>query len=181
MRQAFIGALLGAIVFAAPAVAQDKMSAEKFVEKAAQSNIAEAQLGKLAAEKAQSDQVKRFAQRMVDDHTKANTQLVEATQGKFTLPKDVATEHGDKMRKMQGMQGEDFDRAYMREMLTEHRNDVKMFQDYARNGDDQALKTFAQNTLPVLQEHLKMAQDITGGEKAETPSTTPGGPSGTTR
>lgn len=180
MKHAFIGALFGAMLVAAPALAQEKMSDEQFVEKAGQSGLAEVQMGEVAVQQAASDGVKQFGQRMIDDHTKANQDLEKAIEGKqFTMPTEPSAEHKTKMEQLSGLQGEEFDRTYMREMVTEHQNDIQTFEGYAQSGADAELKSFAQATLPILQEHLRMAQDLAGGEKAATPGET--APQGTTR
>jgi len=138
-----------------------KLSAsdKAFVEKAAQGGQAEVELGQLATQKGQSDQVKKFGQKMVDDHSKANDQLKQvASQEGVTLPsgldaKDQATK--DRLSKLSGAQ---FDKAYMKDMVEDHKKDVAEFQKEANSGKDPAVKNFAQQTLPVLQQHLQMAQ-----------------------
>jgi putative membrane protein len=133
----------------------DKM----FVNKAAQGGMAEVELGQLATQKGQSQQVKDFGQKMVDDHSKANDQLKSiASQENITLPtgldaKDQAVK--DRLSKLSGAQ---FDKAYMQDMVQDHNQDVAEFQKEASNGKDPAVKNFAQQTLPVLKEHLKMAE-----------------------
>src|SRR5207302_11467093 len=100
-----------------------------FVKKAAAGGLAEVELGQLATEKASSEDVKKFGQRMVDDHGKANDQLKQvASEEHITLPeglsaKDKATK--DRLEKLSGAQ---FDRAYMRDMVKDHRQDVAEFE-----------------------------------------------------
>ena len=152
--------MLGAMSVGAAAQSGQLSSADKmFVNKAAQGGMAEVELGQLATQKAQSDQVKQFGQKMVDDHTKANDKLKEvASQENITLPtgldaKDQATK--DRLSKLSGAQ---FDKAYMQDMVEDHKKDVAEFQKEANNGKDPAVKNFAQQTLPVLQQHLQLAQ-----------------------
>jgi putative membrane protein len=131
-----------------------------FVTKAAKGGMAEVELGKLAAEKGTSDQVKQFGQRMVTDHSKANDELKAVAQSKsLTLPtaldpKDKALH--DRLAKMSGAA---FDRAYMQAMLADHQKDVREFRMEANSGQDPDVKAFAAKTLPTLEEHLKMARD----------------------
>lgn len=133
----------------------------KFLLEAAQGGAMEVELGTLATQKAGNEEVKRFGQRMVDDHTKANQQLMELAKRKNV---DVPAAHGaahDKMGKqLSALSGEAFDRAYMRHMVTDHQKDVKAFHQEATAGGDSDVKTFAQRTLTVLQEHLKEAERI---------------------
>ena len=131
----------------------------QFVTKAAQGGMAEVELGQLATQKAQNSQVKEFGQKMVDDHTKANDQLKQvASQENITLPtgldaKDQALK--DHLEKLSGAQ---FDKVYMQHMVMDHKKDVAEFQKEANSGKDPQVKQFAQQTLPVLQQHLQMAQ-----------------------
>ena len=134
-------------------------SDRKFMEKAAQGGMAEVQLGKLATERASAPQVKQFGQRMVDDHGKANDQLKQlASQKGVTLPttmdKSAQKEH-DRLSKMSGAE---FDQEYMKHMVSDHKKDVSEFKSEASKAKDADVKQFAQKTLPVLEEHLKLAQ-----------------------
>ena len=153
------GMSLGAAAQASSSGSQLSASDKAFMDKAAQGGMAEIELGQLATQKGRSEQVKQFGQKMVDDHTKANDQLKQvASQEGVTLPtgldaKDEATK--DKLSKLSGTQ---FDKAYMKDMVNDHKEDVAEFQKEAQNGKDPAVKNFAQQTLPVLQEHLQMAQ-----------------------
>ena len=139
------------------------MSAQdhKFAMDAAQGGMAEVELGRLAAQKASNADVKAFGQRMVDDHGKANTQLMQAaTSAGMTPPKALDAKHRADMDKLSRLSGAAFDRAYMSHMLMDHKKDVSEFEKQAQNGQDTNLRTFAQQTLPTLREHLRMAQEI---------------------
>jgi len=131
-----------------------------FVMKAAEVGLAEVELGQLAADKGSSDEVKKFGQRMVSDHTKANDELKSLAQQKnITLPnavnaKDKATH--DQLAKLTGAA---FDRAYMQHMVTGHRAVANDFKKESTSGKDPDVKAWAGKTLPTIEEHLKMAQD----------------------
>jgi putative membrane protein len=113
----------------------------------------------MAQQKASSDQVKQFGARMVDDHSKANDELKQIASAKgITLPTDLDAKHKAKMDKMQKLSGAQFDRAYMDDMLSDHKHDVADFKKEASSGKDSELKAFAAKTLPTLEDHLKMAQ-----------------------
>ena len=129
---------------------------KKFVRDAAQGGMAEVELGKLATEKASSDDVKKFGQRMVDDHSKAGDQLkqVASSEG-VQLPQGLSAK--DKLSKLSS---EQFDKAYMADMVKDHTQDVADFQRESRSGSDPAVKDFASQTLPTLQDHLKQAKEI---------------------
>ncbi len=136
----------------------------KFINEAAAGGQMEVALGKLAADKATSDDVKKFGQQMVDDHTKANDELMALAKSKgvdLSKANDRASKKTDKSReKLSKMSGADFDKAYMDDMVMDHEKDVKEFEDASKNAEDSDLKAFASKTLPTLQEHLKMAKDI---------------------
>lgn len=137
-----------------------------FAQKAAIGGMAEVQMGQLAQQKGASDQVKQFGSRMVDDHGKANDELKQLASTKgMTLPTDLDAAHKSKMAKLEKLSGAAFDRAYMTEMLADHKKDVAEFQKEAKSGRDSDLKGWAGKTLPTLQDHLKMAQDTAAAVK----------------
>jgi putative membrane protein len=133
----------------------------KFMETAAQHGIAEVALGRIAAEKARSPEVKQFGERMVQDHTKANQQLMQLAQQKgVQLPKETDGKHKRMMESMSKMSADKFDREYMEEMVDDHKKDIGQFREAAKDAKDPDVKNFAATTLPVLEEHHKMAQSI---------------------
>jgi len=158
--QAASGAMSGGANTASMQSAAKVSSADKsFVEKAAIGSMAEVQMGRLAQQKAGSDQVKQFGTRMVDDHSKANDDLKQVASHKgITLPSDLDAKHKNKMAKLEKLSGAQFDRAYMDDMVADHKEDVAEFQKQSSSGKDGDLKGFASKTLPTLQDHLKMAQ-----------------------
>jgi putative membrane protein len=137
------------------------MSADhKFVHEAAIGGMAEVELGKLAEQNASSDQVKSFGKRMVDDHGKANDELKTLAKNKnITLPSDLDAKHKTLVDRLSKLHGAEFDKAYMHEMLQDHRKDVNEFRHESTAGADSDVKSFAAKTLPTLEEHLKLAED----------------------
>jgi len=134
-------------------------SDKQFAEKAAIGGLAEVQMGNLAQQKAASDQVRQFGMRMVQDHTKANDELKQVASNKgIQLPTALDSKHQKKMEKLSKMTGAEFDKAYMDDMVSDHKEDVSEFKKEANGGKDADLKAFAAKTLPTLQEHLQMAQ-----------------------
>ena len=136
-------------------------SDKKFVRDAAQGGMAEVELGKLATEKASSDDVKKFGQRMVDDHTKAGDQLkqVASSEG-VQLPQGLSAKDKLTKERLSKLSGEQFDKAYMADMVKDHTQDVAEFQRESQSGKDPAVKDFASQTLPTLEDHLKQAKEI---------------------
>ena len=168
MRPTYLALPLTAILMLSGAAAQDNGAAKKsaggadhrFVMEAAQGGMAEVELGQVATQKAASDGVKKFGQRMVDDHTKANDQLKQiASQKNITLPTDIGAKNKATKDHLDKLSGAAFDKAYMTHMVQDHKKDVAEFQKEANSGKDADVKNFASQTLPTLQEHLKMAQE----------------------
>jgi putative membrane protein len=133
-----------------------------FVRKAAQGNMAEVSLGKLALQQSQNDDVKKFGQRMVDDHGKAEQELEGlASKNNLTLPQDVNAQQKAEQERLSKLSGPAFDRAYMRLMVQDHVKDVAEFQKESNNSAANAdLKDFASRTYPTLKDHLTMAKSI---------------------
>jgi putative membrane protein len=136
-------------------------SDRKFMDKAAQGGLAEVQLGQLAEQKASSQSVKDFGNRMVTDHSKANDQLKSlASSDGVTLPASMNAKDQALYNKLSGMSGAAFDRAYMSAMVKDHRMDIADFQKEANAGRNDGVKSFANSTLPTLQQHLQLAQSV---------------------
>jgi putative membrane protein len=158
-----------------------------FVHQAAIGGMAEVELGKLAQQKAQSADVKQFGQRMEQDHSAVNEQLMSVASAKgIDVPKQLDREHQQLRDKLAKATGAQFDREYMQAMVKNHKKDVKEFEKVAKSGRDADIKNFAQSTLPTLQQHLQMAQDIEHNLRSQTPmasrrnnNTTMGGSAGT--
>ncbi|HEX8353677.1 MAG TPA: DUF4142 domain-containing protein, partial [Pyrinomonadaceae bacterium] len=133
----------------------------KFAAEAATGGRAEVELGRLAAEKGASDEVRQFGRRMVDDHTKADEELTRLASAKgMTLPAAPDPRRSSEAQKLSALAGEKFDREYVRMMIKHHRKSVGDFQKEAERGADPDLKAFAARTLPALREHLRMIQRI---------------------
>jgi putative membrane protein len=137
------------------------MTDEHFAKKAAQGGLAEVKMGQLAQEKGSSDAVKQFGQRMVEDHTKANRELKEAaTQEHVTLPTEMDSKDQSTYDALSKLSGAAFDQAYARDMVKDHQQDVTEFSSEAANGQKEAIKNFASQTLPTLKDHLKQAKEM---------------------
>ena len=148
---------------ASPSAASTQPSEQDrtFATKAAQGGMAEVELGRVAASKASSADVKQFGQKMVDDHTRTNEKLKALAERKqITLPTDLDAEHKQAQAQLSTLTGDQFDRQYMRMMVMDHQKTIDLFRTQANSGSDADLKSFAQQTLPALEQHLKMAQDM---------------------
>ncbi|MEJ7624397.1 MAG: DUF4142 domain-containing protein [Pyrinomonadaceae bacterium] len=128
-----------------------------FMNEAAPGGMAEVELGKLAAAKAENAEVKAFAQKMVDDHSKAGDELKQlAAQKKVTLSPDVMPTHKEIMDKLSKLSGANFDKEYVKAMVADHEKDVAAFENVSKTAVDADVKAFATKTLPTLKMHLDM-------------------------
>ncbi len=133
----------------------------KFAEKAAEGGAMEVQMGELAQQKGGSQQVRDFGQRMVTDHSRADNELKQLVNQKGAiLPTRVSHAEHSTMKHLQNLSGTDFDKAYSKDMVKDHSKDVKEFEKEAAQVTDPDLRAWAQKTLPVLQEHLQLAQQM---------------------
>ncbi len=139
-----------------------------FIKKAAQGGLEEVELGQMVAQKAKSQQVKDFAQRMVDDHTKANDELKSLAQQKGVTPPTSMDAQGKALKaRLEKLSGEQLDKAYMENMVKDHTKDVAEFKQEDSMAKDQDLKSWVGKTLPTLQDHLKEAKQIARKEASE--------------
>jgi putative membrane protein len=156
--------LAGAFVFSVQLPAQKTVvSDETFAKKAAIGGMTEVEASRVALQKTADARVRQFAQRMVDDHTKAGEALkvAAAAQG-ITLPTGLDSEHKDIVDKLRGLSGAEFDKAYKTQMLDDHKTTVAMFEDKVKENPKTPIGKFAGDTLPTLRSHLKMAEELAG-------------------
>jgi putative membrane protein len=141
----------------------------KFVTDAAQSGMTEVKASQVALTKTTNPQLKDFAQKMIDDHTKANDQLKTLAEGKgVTFPTNLDSSDQSRIDDLGNTNGPDFDKAYVKMMVKDHKDAVELFQHYSgavksmfhSPADDADLRDFASKTLPTLQEHLAMIQGM---------------------
>jgi putative membrane protein len=132
-----------------------------FMKKAAQGGLEEVEIGKMVASKAQNNDVKQFAQRMVDDHTKANDRLKSVAQQKgVTLPTTMDAQGQALKARLEKLSGDQLDKAYMKAMVQDHTKDVQEFKTKSQMAKDPDVKSFASSTLPTLESHLQQAKQV---------------------
>jgi putative membrane protein len=138
-----------------------------FMNEAAAGGLTEVELGELAVKRASNADVKKFAQRMIDDHSKANRELADlATKKNVTLKKEKTSEQEATIDKLSKLNGDAFDREYGKDMLKDHEKDVAKFEEAATGATDADVKKYAVKTLPTLREHLDMARKLPEAEAA---------------
>lgn len=141
--------------------AEAEMQDTNFWTQAAQSSLAEVAKSNAALQKAQSAEVRQFAQQMVTDHTAVNQELTQLVAAKgVTLPTALTDGQQRDLQKLNGRNGAQFDREYMDQMVDDHEKAVKLFQRESERGTDADAKAFAAKTLPALQGHLTMARTM---------------------
>jgi putative membrane protein len=133
---------------------------EVFVKNAALDGMAEVELGKIALSKSQNPEVRRFAQRMVTDHGKANQELATIAKSKgLETPASLDAEHRTMIANIEREDGAAFDKAYCEHMNMDHTKAIALFTS-AEKSSDADLALFAKKTLPTLEEHKKMAEKL---------------------
>ncbi len=133
----------------------------KFLRTVARADLAEVELGRLAEQKATNPEVKQFAQRMIHDHTQNRDQLKQvAAEQHVTLPDTISPKDKATKDSLEKLSGAEFDKAYMSDMLKDHRTDVAEVEHASKTAHNPAVKTFAEQTLPVLESHLKEAEKV---------------------
>ena len=132
----------------------------EFAMGAANGGLAEVEISKLAADHAANADVKKFAERMVTDHGKANDELSTiASQKGMTMPTELKGKEKSTHDRLAKLNGAAFDKAYMDVMVKDHEKVVKELERESSSGKDPDLKAFAAKVLPTVQDHLKMARD----------------------
>ncbi len=132
-----------------------------FLKDALEGGMAEVQLGQLALQKSNNADVKQFAQKMVDDHTKMGDQLKPiAQQIGVKVPDSPSKKDKATIAKLQGLNGEAFDKAYMKDMVKDHKGDLTDFRSEADQGSNLAVKGAASQDAPIISQHLQLAEQI---------------------
>jgi putative membrane protein len=132
-----------------------------FIKQAAQANLAEVKEGKLGTRKAQNEQVKQFCQNMVTDHQNANQKLRPIAQREgVKISRSLDAEHKQQLSQLRKLKGADFDKEFATTALKGHAETIALFQREAQQGQDPAVKEYAQSMLPELQHHLDMAKNM---------------------
>lgn len=142
---------------AAAGAMQDKA----FARQALEGGMAEVQLGQLASQKSSSEDVKQFGQKMVRDHTQLNDQMKPiARKIGVRPPTHLSKKDQELFNKLQGMSGAEFDDAYIKAMVSDHRKDLSDFRQEADSTQNSDLKQAAQHGAQVISEHLRLAEKL---------------------
>jgi putative membrane protein len=154
------------LILAFPALAAES----SFIEKAAQGGMAEVEAGELAANKATSSEVRKFALMMVKDHGAANQKLAQLAKSEgVPLPETYGESHRSQLKALQAADGPRFDQAYMAQMVKAHEETVHLLKSEMASGQDPEIKAYAAGMLPTVESHLREAYRLTGQEHAPMP------------
>jgi len=147
-----------------PAAAQVQVVSDQdreFANKAATGNLAEIELGRVAAQRAARPSVRSFGERMVTDHGRSNAELTSLARSKgIEVPTALEPSQQAVRDRLSALSGNDFDRAYMSEMARDHTEDIALFERAAEISTDLDLKAWAAQSLPMLREHLALARQV---------------------
>ncbi len=151
----------GATTGNAPNASQD-YSDRAFITKAMQGGMAEVQLGQLAQEKSQSNDVKQFGQKMVNDHGQMGDKWLKpaAQQMGISVPNGPSKKDKKEMERLQGLSGQEFDREYITMMVKDHQKDLKEFREEAGVAQDPNVKQIADKGSQVIEQHLQLIEQI---------------------
>jgi putative membrane protein len=162
MRTLPLACLAASLVgMAVPAHADLSNADRSFIEQAASGGMAEIRTAQLAQQRSNSPHVRQFANRIIADHTQANSELQQIAQDQnVTLPDQPSAKDASAYRRLIGLNGTAFDQAYAQAEVSAHQQDFALFRKAAQSGQDPAVRSFAQKTLPILVQHLQLAQSL---------------------
>ena len=155
--------LAGVLSFVAIAANAKGILAQDFVSKASVANEFEIESSQLALNKSHNDELKSFAQKMVDDHTKTAEKLksvLESSGSKLQAAESLDEKHQALLDRLDSASDSAFDQQYIAIQTDAHKEAVSLFSDYAKSGQDKALRSFASDTLPTLKKHLHHVQEL---------------------
>jgi putative membrane protein len=142
----------------------------EFMKDAARGGVAEVKMGELGQSNGESQQVKEFAKKLADDHTKANEELKQLAAKKgVTLPEAMNEQQKSMIQHLSSLKGREFDSAFKQHAVEDHQKDIEKFKTASEKAKDPELKAFASKTLPVLQQHLDLAKQLNAGPVAAQP------------
>ncbi len=141
-----------------------KPGADQFIKQAIQGNLAEVKVGELAQQKGTTQEVKDLGATLAKDHQAANQNAIQAAQQMNVTPPDSpSAKEKATYEKLSRLSGQQFDREFIQAEVKDHKHDIALYKHETQRGSGPAA-TYAQETLPKLQDHLKMAEDAQRSE-----------------
>jgi len=166
MKLSKLSIVVAVVAMALPlcAYAMEHVSNKDFVQKAAIGGMFEVESSQLALEKSKNQDVRNFAQMMIDDHGKVNKELKDLlpqTDARHVmLPTDVDDKHDDLLASLEDVSGPEFDNLYVKDQIAAHKEAVDLFRSYAQSGKDKTLRDFANENLPTLKMHKQQVMQL---------------------
>jgi putative membrane protein len=149
------------LVFAQEKAEKKDIPDRGFMMSAARDGIFHVEAGKLAVQRGSSEGVKKFGQHAIEHHTQINDELTQLASKKgVTLPKKMSKKEQEELDKIAKLSGPDFDKAYLEMEIKDHSKDLSAFQKEAKDGKDPDVKAWAAKTVAAIEEHLKMAREL---------------------
>jgi putative membrane protein len=189
MIRMFLMASLMTTTLTASAVAQTNAAAgtqpldkadQQFLDYAAQDNQAEIQICLLAEKKAQSPAVKAFARLMVDDHVQVESQMAAVVNAaRVEVPNGVGEDGTKTLAQLTPLAGASFDRQFIADQIKDHGHDIQKYQHQSQTTQDGPIRQFAGMTLPLLEQHLQLAEAVQTALRSGGAGTPPPGAPGT--
>jgi putative membrane protein len=134
-----------------------------FVNSAQEANLAEIETAKMVEQKATDPAVKDFASRMITDHTQASQKLATlAEMTHLTLPTQPSAMERNQKSQLQNLSESKLTDAYLRDELQGHKQVISSFENEIEHGQDREVKDYAEQTLPTLEDHIRIAEDLAG-------------------
>ena len=142
-----------------------------FLKEAIQGNLAEVKMGKLGEEKGTTADIRDFGKRLVTDHSAANDKAKSQEAG-VSPPSEPTKKQTETYQALSKLSGSKFDRRYIEDMVKDHKKDIAEYKRAAKSGSG-PIADYAQNALPTLQEHLRIAEKIEKSQKNGTGASKP--------
>ena len=170
--KAILAGVCSCALFGGLAAAQSSnlsRSDKRFLDTAADANMSEAYLGKMAQNKASEGGVKDFGQKLVRDHTNAYEKLtVLANKDGAGIPKGIDVRRDRTVEELMRLKGGTFDRQFLREEVRDHEKALAEFRREAEHGHDSDVKAYASQMIPTLEQHLHTAESLEKSERRRT-------------
>jgi len=164
LSKLFIVVAAAAVTLPLCAYAMDRVSNKDFVQKAAIGGMFEVESSQMALEKSHNQDVRNFAQMMIDDHSKVNNELKDLlpqTEARnVPLPTTADAKHDDMLASLEDVSGPQFDSLYIADQKAAHKEAVDLFRTYAQTGKDMKLRNFANENLPTLKMHKQQVMQL---------------------
>ncbi|HVP78330.1 MAG TPA: DUF4142 domain-containing protein [Thermodesulfobacteriota bacterium] len=149
------------LLFAQEKAVKKDIPDREFMMSAARDGIFHVEAGKLAVQRGSSEGVKKFGQHAIEHHTQINDELTQLASKKgVTLPKKMGKKEQEALDKIAKLSGPDFDKAYLEMEIKDHSKDLSAFRKEAKDGKDPDVKAWATKAVAAIEEHLKMARDL---------------------